>query len=60
VSLSQELDKLDQLQRQGTLSDAEFTRALARVPGSAAPKAPGYGGARINAWRRRRDNRWLG
>jgi phage shock protein C len=60
MSLSQELDKLDQLHRQGTLSDAEFTRAKARVLGDAAATPPDTGGARINAWRRSRDKRWLG
>lgn len=60
MSLSEELDQLDQLHRRGTLSDAEFTRAKARVLGGATSTPPDPGGARINAWRRSRDDRWLG
>jgi phage shock protein C len=61
MSMSEELNKLDQLHRQGTLSDAEFARAKARVIGGAAPgAAPGASGARINTWRRSRQDRWLG
>lgn len=66
MSMSEDLDKLDQLHRQGSLSDAEFVRAKQRVleadgaqTASSAPRPPDHG-ARINAWRRSRDDRWLG
>jgi phage shock protein C len=60
MSMSEELNKLDQLHRQGTLNDAEFARAKAHVIGGAGSAEPGAGGARINTWRRSRDDRWLG
>jgi len=61
MSISNELDKLDELHRRGGLSDDEFARAKARVLGSAGPGIgvpPGLGA--INAMRRSRDERWLG
>jgi phage shock protein PspC (stress-responsive transcriptional regulator) len=60
MPLSEELDKLDRLHRQGTLTDTEFARAKARVLDGARPEAAGHGGARINALRRSLDDRWLG
>jgi len=61
MSISNELDKLDELHRRGALSDDEFARAKARVlgesdkPGAGAPAL----GA-INEFRRSRSDRWLG
>lgn len=48
MSISNELDKLDELHRRGALSDDEFARAKARVLGA------------INALRRSRSDRWFG
>jgi phage shock protein C len=61
MSISNELDKLDELHRRGALSDDEFARAKARVLGSAdgpATSAPALGA--INSLRRSRNDRWLG
>lgn len=60
MSLSEEIEKLDRLHREGALSDAEFARAKERVLGGAAPPAAVVAAARINAWRRSRSDRWLG
>ena len=61
MSISNELDKLDELHRRGALSDDEFARAKARVLGGNATTtdtAPALGA--INALRRSRSDRWLG
>jgi len=61
MSISNELDKLDELHRRGGLSDEEFARAKARVLGEAggpATSAPALGA--INEFRRSRTDRWLG
>lgn len=63
MSLSTELDKLDELHRRGALSADEFDRAKARVLGSAgagggASTPPALGA--INAMRRSRTDRWFG
>lgn len=52
MSLSEELDRLDELHRRGVLSDAEFARAKARLIGD--------GAAALDALRRSRADRWLG
>ena len=61
MSLSNELDKLDELHRRGALSDDEFARAKARVlggSGSSTASAPALGV--INSFRRSRADRWFG
>ena len=62
MSLSNELDKLDELHRRGALSDGEFERAKARVLGEpggrASTGAPAVGA--INQFRRSRNDRWFG
>ena len=61
MSISNELDKLDELHRRGALSDDEFARAKARVlggSGSTTASAPALGA--INSFRRSRNDRWLG
>ena len=60
MSLSEEIEKLDRLHREGALSDAEFERAKARVLGGEGPAALADAAARVNAWRRSRSDRWLG
>lgn len=60
MSLSEEIEKLDRLHREGALSDAEFARAKERVLGGAAPQVAAGAAARINAWRRSRADRWVG
>jgi phage shock protein C len=59
MSLSEELGRLGALRDSGVLSDAEFTRAKARVLGG-APDATTPALLAINALRRSRDDRWLG
>ena len=67
MSISNELDKLDELHRRGGLSDDEFARAKARVLGmpgglgngdNPAASSPALGA--INQFRRSRNERWLG
>ena len=61
MSISNELDKLDELHRRGALSDDEFARAKARVLGGSGPttpSAPALGA--INSFRRSRNDRWFG
>jgi len=62
MSLSDELSSLEQLHQRGTLSDAEFERAKARVLG-APPAGTGQGpalAAAVNSFRRSASERWLG
>jgi len=59
VSLSDELQTLDELHQRGAPSDAEFARAKARVLGQVDPGDPG-GSVALNTLRRSRGNRWLG
>jgi len=61
MSISNELDKLDELHRRGALSGDEFARAKARVLGDSdrpATNAPALGA--INSFRRSRNDRWFG
>ncbi len=60
MSLSEELDKLAHLHRQGTLSDAEFAQAKARLLGASRPAGSSSGVDRLNGWRRSRTDRWIG
>ena len=65
MSISNELDKLDELHRRGALSDDEFVSAKARVLGSATTTAGSTAGSApalgvVNALRRSRSDRWLG
>lgn len=59
MSIADEIGKLDELYRRGALSQVEFERAKARVLGEASPRRDG-GAATLNAWRRSRDDAWLG
>ena len=60
MSFSDELHKLDELHRRGALSDAEFSRAKARVLGQSVPSPSGPGVAGLNTLQRSRSDRWLG
>lgn len=74
MSFSSDFEQLAELHQRGLLSDAEFSRAKARLLGETAPGAsrsarshrraepePGNGlGAAINRLQRSRDERWLG
>ena len=60
MSLSDELNRLDELHRRGALSDDEFARAKARLLNGAAPprEAPAALDA-VNRLRRSRADRWI-
>lgn len=60
MSLSEELDKLAQLHRDGVLSAEEFARAKARLLGAARPLASPSLVDRLNGWQRSRTDRWIG
>jgi len=60
MSLSEELDKLAQLHRQGILSGDEFARAKAGLIGTTRQGGPEAGVNRLNSWRRSRADRWIG
>lgn len=61
MSIADEIGKLDELHRRGALSDEEFERAKARVLGGASPRRDARTRvAALNAWRRSRDDAWLG
>jgi phage shock protein PspC (stress-responsive transcriptional regulator) len=54
MSLSEQLEQLDELHRRGVLTDEEFARAKART------LAQGPGTATLNGLRRSASDRWLG
>ena len=58
MTLSEELVRIAELHQRGALTDAEFAQAKARLLGAPATSAPGI--AALNAFRRSRDDRWLG
>lgn len=61
MSEGDELGKLGELHQRGVLTDDEFTRAKARVlSGSAGSSRKAEAGHVINAFRRSRNDRWLG
>jgi phage shock protein C len=60
MSLSAELEKLDELRRRGALSAEEFSRAKARVLTSSGHAAANPVVDGVNALRRSRSERWLG
>jgi len=62
MGLSEELEKLDELHRRGTLTADEFARAKARVldePGAPSCAAPGPA-TTLGQLRRSVNDRWLG
>jgi phage shock protein PspC (stress-responsive transcriptional regulator) len=62
MSMSNELERLAELHRNGQLSDAEYSQAKARVLGSATGSDSGGDDAAsaVNSFRRSRSDRWLG
>lgn len=60
MPLSEELGKLDELHRRGSLSDGEFSQAKARVLGQAGQGRAGAGVSALNRLERSRSDRWLG
>jgi phage shock protein PspC (stress-responsive transcriptional regulator) len=60
MSISEELEKLGELHRQGVLADDEFARAKARVLADTGRARPDPAASAINALRRSRDQRWVG
>ena len=59
MSMSQELERLAELHRQGVLNDTEFSQAKARLLQGRPAPSPDMP-ARINSLRRSRQDRWLG
>ena len=62
MSIADELSKLDELRRRGTLSDAEFARAKERLLGTATPPPPVPPPVldAVNRLRRSTGDRWIG
>lgn len=56
MTLSEQLEQLDELHRRGVLSDEEFARAKART----LAQEPGANLAALNGLRRSNTDRWLG
>lgn len=64
MSMSNELERLAELHRNGQLSDAEYAKAKARVLGEGGEAGESRGfytsSAPVNSFRRSRSDRWLG
>jgi phage shock protein C len=64
MSMSDELNRLDELRQRGVLSEEEFARAKARVldglPGRVTAPTGAPGVDALNGFRRSRSDRWLG
>jgi len=56
MTLSQQLEQLDELHRRGVLTDEEFARAKART----LAQCSGQGLAALNGLQRSTSDRWLG
>jgi phage shock protein C len=56
MTLSEQLEQLDELHRRGVLTDEEFARAKART----LSQCSGQGLARLNGLQRSPSDRWLG
>ncbi|MEO6408435.1 MAG: PspC domain-containing protein [Burkholderiaceae bacterium] len=59
MSIAEDLDRLAALHQRGSLSEAEFAQAKARVLGQRERSAD-HTVATVNGLRRSRDDRWLG
>ena len=60
MHLSAQLESLAQLHQRGSLSDAEFAQAKARVLGQAERADANPAVSAVNGLRRSRDDRWFG
>lgn len=60
MSFSHELQQLGEMHQRGTLSEAEFSRAKARVIDGDPSRRPASTMGSINTLRRSRSDRWLG
>lgn len=60
MNLAQELENLEQLHNRGTLSDAEFALAKARLLQAPAAATGPLNSASLNGLRRSQSDRWLG
>jgi phage shock protein PspC (stress-responsive transcriptional regulator) len=60
MTLSEQLDQLDELHRRGVLTDEEFERAKANTLAQPALGAKGSASAVLNSLHRSPDDRWLG
>lgn len=56
MTLSEQLEQLDEMHRRGVLTDEEFARAKART----LAQCSGQGLARLNGLQRSGSDRWLG
>ena len=60
MSLADELERLQALRTNGTLTEAEFDRAKERVLGGGGGGAAMPGMSALNRLRRSRSDRWIG
>ena len=60
MSLSEQLENLSALHQRGSLSDAEFAQAKARVLGQPERADASAAVSAVNGLRRSRDDRWFG
>jgi phage shock protein PspC (stress-responsive transcriptional regulator) len=60
MTLSDELSKLAELRSSGALTEDEFARAKARLLNAQGTRAEEPVVAAVNAFRRSRNDRWLG
>jgi len=60
MSLADELSKLAELRAKGGLTEEEFVRAKERVLSTEQPRSSDSVASTVNAFRRRRTDRWLG
>ena len=59
MSLSEEIDRLAELNRQGALSDEEFARAKSHLLDAGNPASEESWASAVNALRRSRGERWI-
>src|ERR1700728_3838136 len=58
MTLSDDLNKLDELRARGALTDEEFQRAKERLLNTASTNSPPFVSA-VNTFRRSRTDRWI-
>ena len=59
MSLSEEIDRLAELHRQGALSDEEFARAKSHLLNAGKQASEQSWASAVNALRRSRSERWI-